>query len=174
MCNCGNTGWNGHQIIVSTQSWLEKKFLPSLLSGFKLATFRSRVRRSNQQSIPVLRVLLEMSTTTMTTTMTMMVVVVVSKLMVGVIKMKVVMRTCWLKMTRKARHWRLLHSCRCLPFPPCSLSNLTSSDNPSCRRLAKLADDVVPGSSAQFQKMVDTETVEMDTRVAWKYACTRK
>ena len=31
----------------------EKKILPPLLPGFELATFRSRVRRSNQQAIPV-------------------------------------------------------------------------------------------------------------------------
>ena len=30
----------------------EKKILPLLLPGFELATFRSRVRRSNQQAIP--------------------------------------------------------------------------------------------------------------------------
>ena len=31
---------------------LEKEILPPLLPGFELATFRSRVRRSNQQAIP--------------------------------------------------------------------------------------------------------------------------
>ena len=30
---------------------MEKKIIPTLLSGFELATFRSRVRRSNQQAI---------------------------------------------------------------------------------------------------------------------------
>ena len=30
--------------------FLEKKILPPLLPGFELATFRSRVRRSNQQA----------------------------------------------------------------------------------------------------------------------------
>ena len=32
---------------------VEKKILPPLLPGLELATFRSRVRRSNQQAIPV-------------------------------------------------------------------------------------------------------------------------
>ena len=31
----------------------EENFLPPLLPGFELATFRSRVRRSNQRAIPV-------------------------------------------------------------------------------------------------------------------------
>ena len=35
-----------------TKLTLEKKILPLLLPGFELATFRSRVRRSNQQAIP--------------------------------------------------------------------------------------------------------------------------
>ena len=35
-----------------TNLTLEKKILPPLLPGFELATFRSRVRRSNQQTIP--------------------------------------------------------------------------------------------------------------------------
>ena len=35
-----------------TNLTLEKKILPPLLPGFELATFRSRVRRSNQQAIP--------------------------------------------------------------------------------------------------------------------------
>ena len=34
------------------QIFPEKKILPPLLSGFELATFRSRARRSNQQAIP--------------------------------------------------------------------------------------------------------------------------
>ena len=38
-----------------TKSTLEKKILPPLLQGFELATFRSRVRRSNQQAIGELR-----------------------------------------------------------------------------------------------------------------------
>ena len=41
--------WNGHRIRVSTQSFLLPPFLPE----FELATFRSRVRRSYQQAIPV-------------------------------------------------------------------------------------------------------------------------
>ena len=53
-CQCGNTGAertpNNSQ---HTKLTLEKKILPPLLSGFELATFRSRVRRSNQQAIPV-------------------------------------------------------------------------------------------------------------------------
>ena len=35
-----------------TKLTLGKKILPPLLPGFELATFRSRVRRSNQQAIP--------------------------------------------------------------------------------------------------------------------------
>ena len=35
-----------------TKLTLAKKFLPPLLPGFEVATFRSRVRRSNQQAIP--------------------------------------------------------------------------------------------------------------------------
>ena len=35
-----------------TKLTLEKKILPPLLPGFELTTFRSRVRRSNQQAIP--------------------------------------------------------------------------------------------------------------------------
>ena len=35
-----------------TKLTLEKKILPPLLPGLELATFRSRVRRSNQQAIP--------------------------------------------------------------------------------------------------------------------------
>ena len=55
MCHCGNTGVertsNKSQ---HTQLTLEKKILPPLLPGFEPATFRSRVRRSNQQDIPAL------------------------------------------------------------------------------------------------------------------------
>ena len=36
-----------------TNFTLEKKILPPLLPEFELGTFRSRVRRSNQQAIPV-------------------------------------------------------------------------------------------------------------------------
>ena len=35
-----------------TKLTLEKKILPQLLPGFELATFRSRVQRSNQQAHP--------------------------------------------------------------------------------------------------------------------------
>ena len=35
-----------------TKLTLEKKILPQLLPGFELTTFRSRVRRSDQQAIP--------------------------------------------------------------------------------------------------------------------------
>ena len=35
-----------------TKLTLEKKILPPLLPGLELATFRSRVGRSNQQAIP--------------------------------------------------------------------------------------------------------------------------
>ena len=34
---------------------LEKKILPPLLTGFELATFRSRARRSNQHAIPAFK-----------------------------------------------------------------------------------------------------------------------
>ncbi|XP_070204823.1 uncharacterized protein [Littorina saxatilis] len=47
------------------------------------------------------------------------------------------------------------------------------SDAAVVQQLAKLAEDVVSGSSGQFAKLVDSDTVEQDTRVAWKYACTR-
>ena len=47
-----------------TKSTLEKKILPPLLPGFELATFRLRVRRSNQHAIP------DTPTTTTTTTTT--------------------------------------------------------------------------------------------------------
>ena len=40
MCHCGNTGWNGHQIRVSTGSELwRREILPLLLPGLKVATF---------------------------------------------------------------------------------------------------------------------------------------
>ena len=43
-------GWNGHRIKSQhTKLTLERKILPSFLPGFELATFRSWVRRSNQQ-----------------------------------------------------------------------------------------------------------------------------
>ena len=51
-CHCGNTGVertpNKSQ---HTKLTLKKKTLPPLLPGFELVTFRSRVRRSNQQAI---------------------------------------------------------------------------------------------------------------------------
>ena len=54
-CHCGNTEvkrtMNKSQ---HTKLSLEKKFLPPLLPGFELSTFRSRVRRSNQQAMPAL------------------------------------------------------------------------------------------------------------------------
>ena len=37
-CHCGNTGWNGHWISVSTEG-LKKRISPLLWLGFKLATF---------------------------------------------------------------------------------------------------------------------------------------
>ena len=40
-CHCGNTGWNGHQT--------KKKILPSLLPGFKLTTFWSRIWHSTSK-----------------------------------------------------------------------------------------------------------------------------
>ena len=53
MCHCSNTGVertpNKSQ---HTKLTLEKKILSPLLPGFELATFRSRVRCSNQQAIP--------------------------------------------------------------------------------------------------------------------------
>ena len=39
-----------------TKLTLEKKILPPLLPGFDLASFRSRVRRSNQQAISALAI----------------------------------------------------------------------------------------------------------------------
>ena len=52
-CHCGNTGVeqtpNKSQ---HTKLTLEKKIHPPLLPGFELATFRLRVRRSNQRAIP--------------------------------------------------------------------------------------------------------------------------
>ena len=58
MCHCGNTGMertsNKSEHIKLT---LEKKILPAAPAGIRtLATFRSRVRRSNQQAIPVVNV----------------------------------------------------------------------------------------------------------------------
>ena len=52
-CHCGNTGveWTPNKS-QHTKLTLEKKIFPPLLPGFELATFRSRVRRSNQQAIP--------------------------------------------------------------------------------------------------------------------------
>ena len=54
-CHCGNTrveqAPNKSQ---HTKLTLEKKMLQPLLPGFELATFQSRVRRSNQQAIPAL------------------------------------------------------------------------------------------------------------------------
>ena len=45
--------WNGHRTNSQhTKLTLEKKILPKLLPVFELATFRSRVRRSNEQAIP--------------------------------------------------------------------------------------------------------------------------
>ena len=56
MCHCGNTGveqkMNKSQ---HTKLTLEKKILPPLLQGFKLATFWSRVRHSLKQAIPAPR-----------------------------------------------------------------------------------------------------------------------
>ena len=46
-------GWNGLRIRQHTKFTQEKKILPPLLPGFELITFRSRVRCSNQQAIPV-------------------------------------------------------------------------------------------------------------------------
>ena len=52
-CHCGNAGMertpNKSQ---HTKLTVEKKILPPLLPGFERATFRSRVRRSNQQASP--------------------------------------------------------------------------------------------------------------------------
>ena len=52
-CHCGNTGVertpNKSQ---HTKLTLEKIIVPPILPGFELGTFRSRVRRSNQQAIP--------------------------------------------------------------------------------------------------------------------------
>ena len=45
-----------------TKLTLEKKILPPLTPGFELATFRSRVRRSNQQAIPAAQVTLPKET----------------------------------------------------------------------------------------------------------------
>ena len=46
-------GWNGYRNKSHHRKLtLEKKILPPLLQGFELATFRSRVRRSNHWAIP--------------------------------------------------------------------------------------------------------------------------
>ena len=52
MCHCGNTGvgWMPNKS-QHTKLTLEKKILLPLLTGFKLATFWSRVWSSNQQAI---------------------------------------------------------------------------------------------------------------------------
>ena len=52
-CHCGNM-WVERTPNKSqhTKLTLEKNILPPLPLGFELATFRSRVRRSNQQAIP--------------------------------------------------------------------------------------------------------------------------
>ncbi|KAK7087970.1 uncharacterized protein [Littorina saxatilis] len=57
-----------------------------------------------------------------------------------------------------------------------SLANAAThqiSDADVVQRLANLAEGLVSGSSGQFAQLVDNSTVEQDTRVAWKYACTR-
>ena len=52
-CHCGNTRVEWTPIKSQhTKLTPEKKILPPFLPGFELATFRSRVRRSNQQAIP--------------------------------------------------------------------------------------------------------------------------
>ena len=52
-CHCGNTRVERTQNKSQhTKLTPEKKILPPLLSGFELATFRSRVRRSYQQATP--------------------------------------------------------------------------------------------------------------------------
>ena len=46
-------GWNGHRIRVSKQSWLWwRNFSSRSSQEIEPATFRSQVRRSNQQAIP--------------------------------------------------------------------------------------------------------------------------
>ena len=53
-CHCSNTGVErtpGKS--QHTKLTLEKKILPQLLLGVELATFQSRVRRANQQAIPL-------------------------------------------------------------------------------------------------------------------------
>ena len=50
---CGNKGVERTQNKSQhAKLTLEKNILPLLLPGFELATFRSQVRRSNQQAIP--------------------------------------------------------------------------------------------------------------------------
>ena len=52
-CHCGNTGLERTPSKSQhTKLTLGKKILPPLLPGSELATFRSRVRHSNQQAIP--------------------------------------------------------------------------------------------------------------------------
>ena len=51
-CHCGNTGVERTpKKSQHTKLTLEKTIFPLLLPGFELATFRSRVQRSNQQAI---------------------------------------------------------------------------------------------------------------------------
>ena len=53
MCHCGNTGVERTRTKSRhTKLILEKKILPLLLLGLELATFWSRVWRSNQQALP--------------------------------------------------------------------------------------------------------------------------
>ena len=52
-CRCGYMGVERTPNKSQPTKWiLEKTILPPLLPGFELATFRSRVRRCNQQAIP--------------------------------------------------------------------------------------------------------------------------
>ena len=51
-------GWNGHRKKSQhTKLTVEKKFPPPPLPEFELATFRLRVRRSNQRAVPTPRVI---------------------------------------------------------------------------------------------------------------------
>ena len=50
-CHCGNTGVERTPKSQHTKLTLKKKILLPLLPGFELATFRSRVRRSNELAI---------------------------------------------------------------------------------------------------------------------------
>ena len=54
LCHCGNMGLNRYRIRVSTDSYLWRRNFPAAPPRFELTTFRSRVRRSNQQTIPAL------------------------------------------------------------------------------------------------------------------------